>query len=115
MSAPVIQLETLHAILAMAVTKDLQIKQMDVKGTYLNGVLKETVYMKQPEGYEDGTERSCLLVKMLYGLKPARCKWNKELDAKLDCELFLLGPYWPICDHAKCRWGNGHDQAVEGS
>ena len=81
--APVVQLETLRAILAMAVTKDLQIKQMDVKGAYLNGVLKETVYMKQPEGYEDGTERTCLLVKTLYGLKQAGREWNKELDAKL--------------------------------
>ena len=81
--APVVRLETLRAILAMAVTKDLQIKQMDVKGAYLNGVLKETVYMKQPEGYEDGTDRTCLLVKTLYGLKQAGREWNKELDAKL--------------------------------
>lgn len=67
--APVVRLETLHAILSMAVTKDLQIKQMDVKGTYLNGVLKETVYMKQPEGYTDGTERMCLLVKNIVWLE----------------------------------------------
>ena len=79
MFAPVIWLETLCTILVMAVTKDLQIKQIDVKGAYLNGVLKETVYMKQPEGYEDGTDRACLQVKTWYGLKQARCEWNKEL------------------------------------
>ena len=35
--------------------KGLKIQQMDVKGAYLNGQLKEKVYMRQPEGYEDTT------------------------------------------------------------
>jgi len=42
---------------------------MDVKGAYLNGQLKETVYMHQPKGYEDTTGQVCKLVKTLYGLK----------------------------------------------
>ena len=29
---------------------------MDVKGTYLNGNLKEEIYMMQPEGYSDGSD-----------------------------------------------------------
>jgi hypothetical protein len=33
---------------------DLHIQQMDVKGAYLNGILKEDVYMRQPDGYTDG-------------------------------------------------------------
>jgi len=44
---------------------------MDIKGAYLNGILKEKVYMKQPEGFDDGTGRICLLIKTLYGLKQA--------------------------------------------
>lgn len=56
---------------------------MDIKGVYLNGILKEKVYMQQPKGYEDGTDRVCKLVKTLYGLKQSGHKWNKELDAKL--------------------------------
>ena len=42
---------------------------MDVKGAYLNDILKEKIYMKQPKRYDDRTGRVCLLVKTLYGLK----------------------------------------------
>jgi uncharacterized protein YuzE len=56
---------------------------MDIKGAYLNGVLQEEIYMKQPEGCGDGTDRVCRLVKTLYGLKQAGHEWNKQLDAKL--------------------------------
>jgi hypothetical protein len=56
---------------------------MDVKGAYLNGILKEKVYMRQPEGYEDKTGRICELIKTIYGLKQSGREWNKELDEKL--------------------------------
>ena len=56
---------------------------MDVKEVYLNGILKEKVYMKQPEGYNDGTGGVCLLVKTLYGLKQSGREWNIKLDKKL--------------------------------
>ena len=39
--------------------KDWEIQQMDVKGTYLNRMLKEEIYMAQPEGYSDSTDRVC--------------------------------------------------------
>jgi len=56
---------------------------MDIKGAYLNGTLKECVYMQQPEGFTDGTGQVCLLIKTLYCLKQAGCEWNIELDTKL--------------------------------
>ena len=80
---PVVHMETIHAILAIAPTCKLLIQQLDVKGAYLNGKLKECMYMRQPEGHNDGTGRVCLLIKMLYGLKQARQEWNLEFDAKL--------------------------------
>jgi transposase InsO family protein len=81
--SPVVHLETIRAILAIAAIFDFRIQQMDVKGAYLNGTLKEEVYMWQPEGYDDGSGRICLLKKTLYGLKQSGREWNRELDLKL--------------------------------
>ena len=81
--SPVVRLETIRMILALAVNMDWEMTQMDVKGAYLNGNLEEEVYMKQPEGYGDGTDKVCQLIKTLYGLKQAGREWNKKLDASL--------------------------------
>ena len=56
---------------------------MDIKGAYLNGTLKETIYMWQPNGYEDDTNHVCKLIKTLYGLKQSGHKWNTEFDNKI--------------------------------
>jgi hypothetical protein len=79
----VVRMDTLRAILALVSKKKLKVQQMDVKGAYLNGILKEKLHMKQPEGFEDGTDRICLLIKTIYGLKQAGREWNKQLDDKL--------------------------------
>jgi len=56
---------------------------MDVKGAYLNGILKEKIYMEQPEGFTDGTMSECELIKMLYGLEQSGREWNIQLNEKL--------------------------------
>ena len=56
---------------------------MDVKGAYLNGHLKEEIYMAQPDGYEDGSNKACHLIKTLYGLKQSEREWNTELNIQL--------------------------------
>jgi hypothetical protein len=50
---------------------NLELHQMDVKIAFLNGDLKETVYMVQPEGFAvEGKEyMGCRLYKSIYGLK----------------------------------------------
>ena len=83
MHSPVVRMETIRAILAVAATRKLFIYQLDIKGAYLNRKLKQRVYMRQPEGYDDGTGRVCMLVKTLYGLKQAGREWNQEFDSKL--------------------------------
>jgi hypothetical protein len=81
--SPIVQMDTLHMILALVPKKKLKVQQMNIKGAYLNSILKEKLHMKQPEGFKDDTDRVCLLIKTIYGLKQAGCKWNKQLDEKL--------------------------------
>jgi hypothetical protein len=83
MFSPVVCLETIRVILALAVNFGWELMQMDVKGAYLNGNLEEEVYMLQPDGFGDGTNKVCHLIKTLYGLKQAGREWNKVLDAHL--------------------------------
>ena len=50
--APVARIETIRLVLAIAAQLELNVYQMDVKSAFLNGELKEEVYMKKPRGYE---------------------------------------------------------------
>ncbi|KAE8955633.1 hypothetical protein PR001_g32021, partial [Phytophthora rubi] len=53
---------------------------VDFVTAFLNGELTDvTIYMEQPEGYEDGTDRVCKLRKGLYSLKQASKIWNDTL------------------------------------
>ena len=58
---------------------------MDAITAFLNGELKEDIYMRQPEGYVvPGKEHMvCKLKKSLYGLKQAPRCWNKALHNHL--------------------------------
>src|ERR1700722_9833560 len=69
--------DSLHVIMALAAHFDLELQQMDVKTTFLNGDLEEEVYMKQLEGFpsSDGEQLVCKLKKSLYGLKQASRQW----------------------------------------
>ncbi|KAL2241052.1 UNVERIFIED_CONTAM: Retrovirus-related Pol polyprotein from transposon TNT 1-94 [Sesamum indicum] len=49
--APVARLESIRLIISLAAQNQWKIHQMDVKSTFLNGVLKEEVYITQPPGY----------------------------------------------------------------
>ena len=59
--------------LAYACHKKFKVYQMDVNSTFLNGDLKQEVYMEQPEGFQlsDNPDFVCKLKKALYGLKQA--------------------------------------------
>src|SRR5216683_356276 len=60
--------------------KKLKVRQLDVKGAYLNGKLTQPIYMEQPTGFDDGSGLVCLLIKSIYGLKQAGRVWNIEFD-----------------------------------
>lgn len=76
--SPVARFDTVRAILSIAAFEKLKLMQFDVKTAFLYGELQEEVFMKQPEGYEDGTGKVCKLNRSLYGLKQAPRCWNKR-------------------------------------
>ncbi|GJT04521.1 MAK10-like protein [Tanacetum coccineum] len=51
--APVARIEAIRIFVANAANKNMMIFQMDVKTDFLNGELKEEVYVSQPEGFVD--------------------------------------------------------------
>jgi Reverse transcriptase (RNA-dependent DNA polymerase) len=70
-------------LIAIAVNKGFKIYQMDAVSAFLQGELTETIFMEQPEGFEDGTKRVCKLNRAIYGLKQAGRQWNEKLDKSL--------------------------------
>ncbi|GJV94928.1 retrovirus-related pol polyprotein from transposon TNT 1-94 [Tanacetum coccineum] len=76
------RLEAVRIFVAHAAHKSFPIYQMDVKTAFLNGPLKEEVYVAQPEGFvdPDHPEKVYLLRKALYGLKQAPRAWYDELS-----------------------------------
>jgi hypothetical protein len=51
--APVARLESIRILLAYATYHGFKLYQMDVKSAFLNGPIKEEVYVEQPPGFED--------------------------------------------------------------
>nr|GEV54682.1 retrovirus-related Pol polyprotein from transposon TNT 1-94 [Tanacetum cinerariifolium] len=84
--APVTCLEAVQIFIAYAAHKSFPIYQMDVKTTFLNGSLKEEVYVAQPDGFvdPDHPEKVYRLRKALYGLKQASREWYDELSSDHD-------------------------------
>lgn len=84
--APVARLDTVRTVLAVANQERLEDHQMDVKTAFLNGRLREEIYMTTPESVEGRPDGVCRLNRALYGLKQASRAWNErfhELVTKL--------------------------------
>ncbi|GKE08655.1 retrovirus-related pol polyprotein from transposon TNT 1-94 [Tanacetum coccineum] len=95
--APVSRLEAVWIFVAYAAHKSFPIYQMDVKMTFLNGPLKEEVYVAQPDGFvdPDHPEKVYRLRKALYGLKQAPIAWYDELSNFLMSKGFTKGTIDP--------------------
>ncbi|KAI3718757.1 hypothetical protein L6452_19640 [Arctium lappa] len=107
--APVARLEAIRMFLAFAAYRNFTVYQMDVKTAFLNGKLKEEVYVSQPEGFfdKDRPYYVYFLDKTLYGLKQAPRAWYDELSAflvksgftkgSIDTTLFIYRTNLDIC------------------
>ena len=75
----------------LAVAAFYEIWQMDVKTTFLNGFLKEELYMMQPEGFVNpkGANKACKLQRSIYGQVQACRSWNIRFDELIKAYGFI--------------------------
>ncbi|UYV71409.1 hypothetical protein LAZ67_8003042, partial [Cordylochernes scorpioides] len=104
--------ESLRIIVALATQQNLIIKTYDVKTAYLYGELKETVFMRQLEGFiQKGEENKvCKLEKSLYGLPQSGKCWNKKINEIL----YQLGMIRTKCDPCVYKLQRGEEYAILG-
>jgi len=93
----VARLKTVRCFLAVVAIRDLELELMDVETAYLNAPLKERVYMKQPQGYHRGSDKSVwLLKKALYGLRQSGREWHQHVDQ------FIMSLGFKRCQSDQC-------------
>ncbi|KAG1665046.1 hypothetical protein FOA52_003222 [Chlamydomonas sp. UWO 241] len=82
--APVSKYTTLRCLIAFAADHDLEIHQIDVRNAFLNGRLKENIWIEQPPLFHDGdSSMGCHLLMALYGLCQAPKVWYEEILSSL--------------------------------
>ncbi|GJZ19957.1 retrovirus-related pol polyprotein from transposon TNT 1-94 [Tanacetum coccineum] len=91
--APVARLEAIRIFLAFAAHMNMVVYQMDVKTAFLNGNLREEVYVSQLDGFVDKDNPNYVykLKKALYGLKQAPHVWYDMLSSFLISQDFSKG------------------------
>nr|GEW83027.1 retrovirus-related Pol polyprotein from transposon TNT 1-94 [Tanacetum cinerariifolium] len=91
--ASVARLEAIRIFLAYVAHKNMVVYQMDVKTVFLNGNLREEVYVSQPDGFVDQDNLNYVykLKKALYGLKQALRAWYDMLSSFLISQDFSKG------------------------
>ena len=75
----------------LAIATYYEISQMDVKTAFLNGFIKEELYMMQPEGFVNpkGANKVCQLQRSIYGLVQASQSWNICFDRVIKAFRFI--------------------------
>jgi hypothetical protein len=76
---------SIKTIIALAAKMKWKLHQMDVKTAFLNCVIKEEVYIEQPQGFEveDRKSHVCKLKKALYRLNQAPRAWYGRIHSFL--------------------------------
>ena len=85
---------TIRTVVALAAHKGWHVHQLDIKTAFLNGDLKDEVYVSQPPGFvKKGAEHQVYrLHKALYGLKQAPRAWYQKIHAYLVAHGFKNSP-----------------------
>ena len=94
---------TSNRIIMSVVTRmDLELRQLDVKTTFLNGELKEDIFMLQPEGFEikGHEDKVYKLKRYLYGLKQSSRQWYLKFHQAILEIGFEISPL----DHCVYIW-----------
>ncbi|GJS65506.1 retrovirus-related pol polyprotein from transposon TNT 1-94 [Tanacetum coccineum] len=88
--APVARLEAICIFIAYIAYMNMVVYQIDVKTAFLNGILREEVYVSQPDGFvdQDNPNHVYKLKKALYGLKQAPRAWYDLLSSFLLSQKF---------------------------
>ena len=91
--APVARMESIRILLALACHLKFKLYQMDVKIAFLNGLLKEDVYVAQPKEFIDPhfLDHVLYLKNVLYGLKQAPRAWYDRFTQYLVSHGFTRG------------------------
>jgi hypothetical protein len=106
--APVERMESVRLLLALVAQEGWQVYHMDVKSAFLNGDLKDEVYVHQPAGFIiAGQEGKVLrLRKALYGLRQAPRAWNSKLNDTLKKMDFVQS------EHEHAMYRRSHDDDI---
>jgi hypothetical protein len=91
--APVARLEAIRILLAFVESKGFKLYQINVKSAFLNGVIQEEVYVRQPPGFKNPKypDRVYKLSKALYVLKQASWAWYARLKMFLLEHGYIMG------------------------
>jgi hypothetical protein len=102
---PMARLESIRILLAYAAHHSFRLFQMDVKSAFLNGPIKEEVYVEKPPGFEDDRypDHVFKLSKALYGLKQAPRAWYECLRIFLISNTFKVGKADPTLFTKTCN------------
>jgi hypothetical protein len=103
--ALVARLDSVHLLIALMAHKRWEVHHMDVKSVFLNGDMREEIYIEQPTSFIIASKEHKVikLKKALYGLHQAPRAWN----VKLDDTLLSLGFRRTPSEHViYVRWNN---------
>nr|GEY89240.1 copia protein [Tanacetum cinerariifolium] len=95
--APVACLEAIRIFITFGSHMNMTVYQMDLKTMFLNGIMREEVYVSQPDGFVDpeNPDHVYMLKKAFYELKQAPRAWYDLLSSFLLSQKFIKGTIDP--------------------